>query len=148
MQKRLLAEAPGTAIPVLSGCGTAVLTGSEVGMPGISLAFGLAVVAATCGSGAISGAQLNPAASPGMVTAGRMSVAEFAGYGAAQVAGAIVGAGVLVSSRRAPRARRRLPPALAQTAMDPAIWGNKRAAPLLGGHLAGAAHRAGETHAD
>lgn len=64
-------------------------------MLGISLAFGLAIVAAAYGIGAISGAHLNPAVSLGMVAAGRMSVAEFVGYGAAQVAGAIVGAGVL-----------------------------------------------------
>ncbi len=41
------------------------------------------------------GAHLNPAVSLGMVTAGRMSIGEFAGYAAAQVAGAIIGAAIL-----------------------------------------------------
>lgn len=95
MTKKLIAEAFGTAVLVLFGCGAAVIGGAEIGFTGIALAFGLAIVAAAYGIGAISGAHLNPAVSLGMVTAGRMSVAEFAGYAAAQVAGAIVGALVL-----------------------------------------------------
>lgn len=95
MQKKLVAEALGTAILVLFGCGTAVLMGAQVGMLGISLAFGLAIVAAAYGLGAISGAHLNPAVSLGMVAAGRMTMGEFAGYAAAQIVGAILGAGVL-----------------------------------------------------
>ncbi|WP_431299567.1 aquaporin [Tabrizicola sp. BL-A-41-H6] len=95
MQKKLLAEGLGTAILVLFGCGTAVLMGPQVGMLGISLAFGLAIVAAAYGIGAISGAHLNPAVSLGMVAAGRMTFGEFAGYAVAQVIGAILGAGVL-----------------------------------------------------
>ena len=95
MQKKLVAEALGTAILVLFGCGTAVLMGAQVGMLGISLAFGLAIVAAAYGLGAISGAHLNPAVSLGMVAAGRMTMGEFAAYAAAQIVGAILGAGVL-----------------------------------------------------
>ncbi len=95
MTKKLIAEAFGTAVLVLFGCGAAVIGGAAIGFTGIALAFGLAIVAAAYGIGAISGAHLNPAVSLGMVTAGRMSVAEFAGYAAAQVAGAIVGALVL-----------------------------------------------------
>ena len=95
MTKKLVAEALGTAILVLFGCGAAVIGGAEIGFTGIALAFGLAIVAAAYGLGAISGAHLNPAVSLGMVTAGRMTVAEFAGYAVAQVAGAIIGALVL-----------------------------------------------------
>lgn len=95
MSKKLIAEALGTAILVLFGCGAAVIGGAEIGFTGIALAFGLAIVAAAYGLGAISGAHLNPAVSLGMVAAGRMSLAEFAGYAVAQVAGAIAGALVL-----------------------------------------------------
>lgn len=95
MTKKLVAEALGTAILVLFGCGAAVIGGAEIGFTGIALAFGLAIVAAAYSLGAISGAHLNPAVSLGMVTAGRMTVAEFAGYAVAQVAGAIIGALVL-----------------------------------------------------
>jgi aquaporin Z len=95
MSKKLIAEMLGTAILVLFGCGSAVLMGAQIGMLGISLAFGLAIVAAAYGLGAISGAHLNPAVSLGMVAAGRMSVGDFAGYAIAQTTGAIVGAGIL-----------------------------------------------------
>jgi aquaporin Z len=84
MTKKLIAEGLGTFILVLFGCGAAVLMGTEIGMLGISLAFGLAIVAAAYGLGAISGAHLNPAVSLGMVAAGRMSVADFIGYAVAR----------------------------------------------------------------
>ncbi|MGL5010876.1 MAG: aquaporin, partial [Paracoccaceae bacterium] len=61
----------------------------------ISLAFGLAIVAAAYGIGAISGAHLNPAVSLGMVAAGRMTIGDFVGYAVAQVIGAVIGAGIL-----------------------------------------------------
>ena len=95
MGKKMIAEALGTAILVLFGCGAAVIAGASIGYTGISLAFGLAIVAAAYGLGAISGAHLNPAVSLGMVAAGRMTVAEFVGYAVAQVLGAILGAAVL-----------------------------------------------------
>lgn len=96
MPKKLIAEALGTAILVLFGCGAAVLAGSMIGQTGIALAFGLAIVAAAYGIGAISGAHLNPAVSLGMVTAGRMTVGEFVYYAVAQTAGAIIGAAILL----------------------------------------------------
>lgn len=95
MARKMLAEALGTLILVLFGCGAAVLMGPQIGMTGISLAFGLAIVAAAYGLGAISGAHLNPAVSFGMVAAGRMPVAEAAAYAVAQCAGAVAGAGLL-----------------------------------------------------
>lgn len=95
MTQKMLAEALGTAILVLFGCGAAVLMGHQIGMLGISLAFGLAIVAAAYGLGAISGAHLNPAVSLGMVFAGRMGWSEFVSYALAQIAGALLGAGVL-----------------------------------------------------
>ena len=94
--KKWIAEALGTLILVLFGCGAAVIAGSLIGFTGIALAFGLAIVAAAYGLGAISGAHLNPAVSLGMVTAGRMSLPEFAGYAVSQIVGAIVGAGILL----------------------------------------------------
>jgi aquaporin Z len=95
MFKKMIAEVLGTAILVLFGCGAAVIGGAAIGFTGISLAFGLAIVAAAYGIGAISGAHLNPAVSLGMVTAGRMSIADFAAYAVAQIIGAILGAAIL-----------------------------------------------------
>lgn len=96
MVRKMTAEFIGTFILVLFGCGAAVLMGDKIGMHGIAMAFGLAIVAAAYGLGAISGAHLNPAVSLGMVTAGRMSGAEAGGYVVAQMAGALAGAVVLL----------------------------------------------------
>ncbi|WP_054303553.1 aquaporin [Gemmobacter sp. LW-1] len=103
MPKKIIAEAFGTMVLVLFGCGSAVLMGDHIGMMGIALAFGLSIVAAAYGIGAISGAHLNPAVSLGMVTAGRMQIGAFVGHIAGQVIGAILGAAVLymIASGRA-----------------------------------------------
>lgn len=92
MHKKLTAEVIGTFILVFFGCGSAVFMGEQIGMLGISLAFGLSIVAAAYGIGAISGAHLNPAVSLAMVVAGRMSPPEAGAYAAAQVGGAILAA--------------------------------------------------------
>jgi aquaporin Z len=95
MSKKLTAEVTGTFILVFFGCGAAVIGGSAIGFTGISLAFGLAIVAAAYGLGAISGAHLNPAVSFGMVAAGRMTISDAISYSIAQIIGAILAAGVL-----------------------------------------------------
>lgn len=95
MFKTFMAEVIGTAILVLFGCGAAVLMGAQVGMLGIALAFGLAIVAAAYGIGPISGAHLNPAVSLGAFLAGRMSAGSLVTYVVAQLAGAVTGAAVL-----------------------------------------------------
>jgi aquaporin Z len=95
MSKTFIAEMIGTAILVLFGCGAAVLMGAEIGMTGIALAFGLAIVAAAYGIGPISGAHLNPAVSLGAFLAGRMSGAALASYVVAQLVGAVLGAAIL-----------------------------------------------------
>lgn len=95
MSKTFIAEVIGTAILVLFGCGAAVLMGAQIGMTGISFAFGLAIVAAAYGLGPISGAHLNPAVSLGVFLAGRMSGAALGTYVVAQLIGAVIGAGVL-----------------------------------------------------
>ncbi len=94
--KKMIAEGFGTFILVFFGCGSAVLMGEHIGMMGISLAFGLSIVAAAYSIGAISGAHLNPAVSLGMVAAGRMSSADFVQYAIAQIIGAIVAALIIM----------------------------------------------------
>lgn len=94
-QKKMIAEALGTFILVFFGVGSAVFMGAQIGMLGISMAFGLSIIAAAYSLGAISGAHLNPAVSLGMVAAGRMNVKEFFSYAVAQVAGAVVAALVI-----------------------------------------------------
>lgn len=94
MQKAL-AEFIGTFTLVLLGCGAAVIAGKDVGVLGISFAFGLALIGAAYGIGPISGCHINPAVSFGALVAGRMTPADFVTYVIAQCLGAIAGALVL-----------------------------------------------------
>jgi aquaporin Z len=93
---KLAAEFIGTFTLVLLGCGAAVIAGPDIGLTGISFAFGLALIGMAYGIGAVSGCHINPAVSLGMVAAGRMGLPEASRYVLAQVAGAIAGAAVLL----------------------------------------------------
>lgn len=93
---KAIAEGLGTFILVFFGVGSAVLMGDQIGFHGIAMAFGLSIVAAAYGLGAISGAQLNPAVSLGFLAAGRMSMADFVTYVIAQVIGATAAALVVM----------------------------------------------------
>ena len=93
--KKYLAELIGTFVLVLGGCGTAIFAGGTVGFLGVSLAFGLTIVAAAYGIGGISGAHLNPAVSVGVFCAGRMNAKDLCGYIVAQIIGAILAAALL-----------------------------------------------------
>ncbi len=93
--KKPIAEFIGTFTLVLLGCGAAVIAGKEVGVLGISFAFGLALIAMAYGIGPVSGCHINPAVSLGALVAGRMTTGEFVSYVIAQCAGAIAGAFVL-----------------------------------------------------
>ncbi|HKF46194.1 MAG TPA: aquaporin [Terracidiphilus sp.] len=94
--KKYLAEAVGTFILVLFGCGTAVVAGDKVGVEGIAIAFGFALIAAAYGIGPVSGCHINPAVSLGVWVAGRMSLIDMLGYWVGQFVGGIVGAWVLM----------------------------------------------------
>lgn len=94
--KKEIAEFIGTFTLVLLGCGSAVIAGGEIGFVGISFAFGLALIGMAYGIGPVSGCHINPAVSLGAVAAGRMQISEAIRYIVAQVAGAIVAAGVLL----------------------------------------------------
>ena len=94
--KKMIAEFVGTLTLVLFGCGSAVLAGAEVGQLGIAFAFGLAIVAMAYGIGPISGCHVNPAVSFGAFLSGRMSMNDMLQYWAAQFAGALAGAGLLL----------------------------------------------------
>lgn len=93
--KKYFAELVGTFILVLFGCGTAVIAGDRVGIVGIALSFGLALIGAAYGIGPISGCHINPAVSAGVCVAGRMSVKDMIGYWIGQFVGGALGAWVL-----------------------------------------------------
>ena len=90
--KKYFCEAIGTAVLVLFGCGTAVITGNTVA---IALAFGLSIVAMAYVIGNVSGCHVNPAVSLAMLINKKITVTEFLIYVLAQVVGAFIGAGIL-----------------------------------------------------
>lgn len=94
---KYVAEMFGTMVLVLAGCGSAVIAGDQIGFLGISIAFGLAVVAMAYAIGGISGCHINPAVTVGMLVAGKISGKDAGYYIAAQCIGAVIGAGVLLA---------------------------------------------------
>ena len=98
--KKYLAEAVGTMVLVLMGCGVAVSLGCDPvnnipAVVGTAFAFGLAVVAMAYTIGGISGCHINPAITLGCWLTGRMSGKDAAGYMCGQVVGAFVGSALL-----------------------------------------------------
>lgn len=97
--RKCLAEAIGTFWLTFAGCGTAVIAAGfpqvGVGMLGVSLAFGLAVLTMAYAIGHVSGCHLNPAVTVGLAASGRFPRREVGPYIAAQVIGAVIGAAAL-----------------------------------------------------
>jgi aquaporin Z len=98
--KRTAAEALGTFWLVFCGCGAAVLAArfqpGGIGLLGVALAFGLGVLTMAYAVGHISGGHFNPAVTVGLWAARRFPSREVLPYVAAQVAGAIIAALVLL----------------------------------------------------
>jgi aquaporin Z len=99
ISKKITAEFIGTFWLVLGGCGSAVLAATfpntGIGFAGVALAFGLTVVTMAYAVGHISGGHFNPAVTIGLYAGGRIPATSILPYLAAQVAGAVVAAGVL-----------------------------------------------------
>ncbi|UVK89829.1 aquaporin Z [Pseudomonas sp. B21-051] len=96
--KRSVTELLGTFWLVLGGCGSAVLAASSplgIGVLGVALAFGLTVLTMAFAIGHISGCNLNPAVSVGLLVGGRFPARELPAYIVAQVLGAILAAALL-----------------------------------------------------
>jgi len=92
-----IAEAFGTLILIIGGPGSAILaTGSffpdgSIGVLGVALAFGLALLVAAYAIGSISGCHINPAVTLGLWLAGKANTALLPAYLVGQVVGALVG---------------------------------------------------------
>jgi aquaporin Z len=101
--RKYLAELIGTFVLVLGGVGAAVLAGERIGFLGVSLAFGLSLLAMVYTVGPISGCHVNPAVTLGLLLTGKMESRHALGYVVAQCVGAIAAAGVvLLIARGAP----------------------------------------------
>lgn len=103
LSKRLGAECLGTFWLVLGGCGSALLaahTGGAddpagIGLLGVSLAFGLALLSGICAFGPISGGHFNPAVTLGLWAGGRFQARDVLPYWLAQVVGGLLAGALL-----------------------------------------------------
>jgi aquaporin Z len=96
--KKYLAEAVGTFVLTLLGCGTAVslACGSDTAsVVGTAMAFGLSVIAMAYTIGGISGCHINPPITLGCLLTKRISSKDAVGYMIGQSVGAIIAAAVL-----------------------------------------------------
>jgi len=95
--KKYVAELIGTFVLVFMGCGSAVIAGKpdQIGLVGVSFAFGLSVLAMAYAIGGISGCHINPAVSISMLVAGKMKARDTAIYIIVQCIGAVIGAAAL-----------------------------------------------------
>ena len=96
--KKCGAEFIGTFALVFAGTGAIIInetTGGAITHVGISLTFGLIVLAMVYTVGDISGAHLNPAVSLGFFAAGRFPLREVIPYILSQCAGAFAASGIL-----------------------------------------------------
>ena len=92
----LVAEALGTFILVLAGCG-AIVVGS-LPATGVAAAFGLAIMVSIYALGHISGAHLNPAVTAAFAVGRHFPLVRVLPYWLAQAAGALAGATALQAS--------------------------------------------------
>ena len=90
-----VAEALGTFVLVLGGCGSAVLAGDKIGFLGVSIAFGLSLLIMVYTIGPISGCHINPAVSVGLVVAKLIDAVLLPYYIGGQIVGGILGGLVL-----------------------------------------------------
>jgi aquaporin Z len=98
LRETLAAEALGSFALVFAGCGAIVAdsaSGGAVTHVGVSLVFGLVVLAVIQAFGEVSGAHVNPAVTLAFCAAGRFPARRIAPYLAAQVAGAVAAAAAL-----------------------------------------------------
>lgn len=93
--KKYSAEAFGTCVLTLFGCGSAAIAGSMLGTLGIAMAFGLSIIAMAFVIGGTSGCHINPAVSLGLFLDKRLSGKDLIGYWISQFIGGIIGAALL-----------------------------------------------------
>ena len=94
---RYFAEFIGTFVLVFGGCGSAVLAGDKIGFLGVSLAFGLSLLAMAYTIGHVSGCHINPAVTLGLFITKKMERRHLFGYWVAQILGAVVAAACLLA---------------------------------------------------
>jgi aquaporin Z len=85
------AEVVGTAVLMLVGPGSAVLAADRIGVLGVSIAFGLALLAMAYTIGHVSGCHINPAVTLGFLISRKITTVRAVYYWVAQLVGAGIG---------------------------------------------------------
>jgi aquaporin Z len=93
--KKYLAELIGTFVLVFFGTGAAVVAVKSIGVLGIALAFGIAVLVMVYMIGAISGCHINPAITIAMLVNGKIGSKDAVIYIIVQCIGAIIASALL-----------------------------------------------------
>jgi aquaporin NIP len=99
--RRALAEALATFALVFAGCGAIVTnarSGGALGTVGVGLVFGLVIMVMVYATGHLSGAHINPAVTVGFTLTRHFPLRDALMYVAAQLAGAAVGALILLAA--------------------------------------------------
>jgi MIP family channel proteins len=97
--KAYVAELVGTFTLVFIGAGAGVAmqaTGEDLGVIGVALAHGIALMVIVYAWGSVSGAHVNPAVTFGIALTGRMPWGKAVGYWIAQLLGAVAAAYLLL----------------------------------------------------
>ena len=95
--KKYLAELIGTFVLVFFGTGSAVIAGKSIGVLGIALAFGIAVLVMVYAIGSISGCHINPAITLAMLANGKIGSKDAVIYIVVQIIGAIIASALLLA---------------------------------------------------
>jgi len=94
----LIAELLGTMFLVLVGCGSCIpIPGQALDKVQIALAFGVTVATLAQSIGHVSGCNINPAVTVGLITGGRLGLVKGLLYIVAQCIGATIGAALLLT---------------------------------------------------
>jgi aquaporin Z len=94
--RKYVAEGIGTFVLVFGGVGAAVLAGPEIGFLGVSIAFGLSLLAMAYAIGPISGCHVNPAVTLAVLLSRKISARDAGGYVVAQIIGAVIATAAIV----------------------------------------------------
>ena len=89
------AELVGTTVLILAGPGSAILAGDKIGNLGVALSFGFALLIMAYVIGPISGCQINPAVTLGLLLSRKISLRHAVYAWIAQVVGGIFGAAII-----------------------------------------------------
>lgn len=91
------AEAVGSAVLMIGGPGSAILAADRIGVLGVSLAFGFALLIMMYAIGPVSGCHLNPAVTLAMVLTKKVRTALLPFYWGGQLVGAGLGGLIIYS---------------------------------------------------